>query len=152
MEPKTLTNKRGSLVGTETLLKASQQGHKSTMISPSKEFLNLESSTQSSQNLATSNTPDKMIVTTKAPATPVTYVDASFFGDSPTTPYFLHPQQLVQQTCPPKQTQQSLFSGRGDGGDEHKAAAVKQRLALMRRRSLQYQPAKPSPLAFGVDV
>jgi len=152
MEPKTLVNRRGSLVGTETLLRASQQAQKSNMVSPSQEFLNLESPAQSFDSTSTSRTPDRATALSRAPATPVTYVDASFFGESPTTPYFLHPQQLVQQTCPPKQTQQSLFAGRGDEDDAKKATAVKQRLALMRRRSLQYQPAKPSPLGLGVDV
>jgi len=149
MEPKALTNRRGSLVDTEAALKASQQGQKSAIMSPSKEFLNLESPAQPADS---AKTPVRATITSKAPATPVTYVDASFFGDSPTTPYILHPQQLVQQTCPPKQTQQSFFAGKSDTGDEKTAAGVKQRLALMRRRSLQYQPAKPSPLSFGVDV
>jgi len=134
------------------MLRASQQGQKSNMIPPSKGLLDHESPAQSSDSANTCKTPERAATSSKAPVTPVTYVDASFFGESPTTPYFLHPQQLVQQTCPPKQTQQSIFQERGDGGDENKAVAVKQRLALMRRRSLQYQPAKPSPLGLGIDV
>lgn len=153
MEPKALTNRRGSLVDTEFSLKASQQGQKSAMLSPSKEFLDLGTPpAQSTNSATTSKTPARATFSSNVPITPVTYVDASFFGDSPTTPYFLHPQQLVQQTCPPKQTQQSFFAGKSDTGEEKTAAAVKQRLALMRRRSLQYQPAKPSPLGLGVDV
>lgn len=135
MEPKILTGSRASLAPTASPFKAAQPEHRSALSSPSE-----------------GRTPSRAGDDNLAPATPQTYVDASFYGDSPTTPYFLHPQQLVQRTCPPKQTQQSMFSGQTEDGDRKKAAAVKQRLALMRRRSLQYQPSKPSPLGMGVGV
>jgi hypothetical protein len=34
-------------------------------------------------------------------------------ADAPGTPNFLHPKELVQRTCPPKQTSKSLFSFNG---------------------------------------
>ncbi|KAF2085150.1 hypothetical protein K490DRAFT_68036 [Saccharata proteae CBS 121410] len=57
---------------------------------------------------------------------------AQTYMDSPSTPYFLHAKDLVQQTCPPKQTQRGLFdqtaaTPRTDG--------FKKRL-MMARRSL----------------
>ncbi len=70
---------------------------------------------------------------------------SSTYG-SPASPYFLHPQRLVQHTCPPKQMQQLLFplSGRiEDQPDER----LKQRLILARRKSLQFAPKVGSPLA-----
>jgi hypothetical protein len=135
MEPKALTNLNGSLIGTEALSK-----------SPSlqQQFLNLDSPVAAYTNVNADTGIEQAPVT----PTPETYVDPSFYGDSPTTPYFLHPQQLVQRTCPPKQTgQENGFDVPGKGGDEKKAAAVRQRLALMRRRTLEYAPRVGSPLA-----
>lgn len=77
------------------------------------------------------------------------------------TPYFLHPSNLIQQTCPPRQQQEggvlffpvskpsstsSLFpvSGRLDDQPDE---AVRRRLVLARRKSLQWVPKVGSPLA-----
>ncbi|KAF1810437.1 hypothetical protein P152DRAFT_515973 [Eremomyces bilateralis CBS 781.70] len=61
-------------------------------------------------------------------------------GYSPTTPYFLKPSNLVQQTCPPKQHGQSMFLV------DDAQTSFKQRLMLAKRRSLEFAPKVPSPL------
>lgn len=66
--------------------------------------------------------------------------------DSPSTPYFLHPQHLIQQTCPPRQTQQALFPATDSNGGRANNN-LKQRLLLARRKSLQFVPKVGSPLA-----
>ena len=87
----------------------------------------------------------------------------SYGAASPTTPYFLSKgAQLVQQTCPPKTLGEPLFSENGrspskplfpisgliaDQPDE----GVRQRLAMARRKSLQWAPKIKSPLGRAVS-
>jgi len=164
MEPKALANLNGSLIGTDANFRTSQleqQGAKQQM-SPTKEFLDLDSPASASMPAVTparSGHYERSPAGARAPtmeddnldpSTPQTNVDPNMYYDSPTTPYFLHPQELVQRTCPPKQSQQSLFQEldrQREASEEKKPAAVNQRLALMRRRSLQYAPRVASPLA-----
>ena len=77
--------------------------------------------------------------------------DLTTSSGSPTTPYFLSKgAALVQQTCPPKQSMQSLFpvSGRiEDQPDED----VRRRLVMARRKSLQWAPKVGSPLGRAVS-
>jgi len=160
MEPKALANLNGSLIGTDAIFRTSRldQASAKQQMSPTKEFLDLDSPT-------TATTPAKFgdyeISPAGAsaapldddnldPSTPQANVDPNTYYDSPTTPYFLHPQELVQRTCPPKQSQQSLFQEldrQREASEQKKPTTVNQRLALMRRRSLQYAPRVASPLA-----
>jgi hypothetical protein len=134
MEPRSLANINGNLVPVETPAKTSSD------MSPSKEFLNFGSPVPRLPAIAP---------TAAAPETPRPGIifddDASAWG-SPTTPYFLSKgAALVQKTCPPKQTMQPLFPLSGmiqDQPDE----AVRQRLLLARRKSLQWAPKVGSPL------
>ena len=80
------------------------------------------------------------------PATPARPGLLTGGANSPTTPYFLHPTELVQQTCPPKQTQQALFPLSGRINDQPDGS-VRQRLMAARRKSLQFAPKVKSPLA-----
>ena len=164
MEPKALTNLNGSLIGADATFRTSQleQQNERQQMSPTKEFLDLDSPVSASMPTATptrlghnelSPTGARAATTEDDnvdPSTPQANVDPNMYYDSPTTPYFLHPQDLVQRTCPPKQSQQSLFQEldrQRDVGQDKKPAAMNQRLALMRRRSLQYAPRVASPLA-----
>jgi len=137
----------------------------SEIMSPTKEFLNISSPLSRLETIALSS--DDRRVTFASHSEPGTHEVEAFntptrnaigFGGgvdtpggsstygSPASPYFLHPQRLVQQTCPPKQMQQLLFplSGRiEDQPDER----LKQRLMLARRKSLQFAPKVGSPLA-----
>jgi len=160
MEPKALANLNGSLIGTDAIFRTSQleQASAKQLMSPTKEFLDLDSPAaattparlgqyeMSPANVRSATAEDDHV----DPSTPQTNVDPNMYYDSPTTPYFLHPQELIQRTCPPKQSQQSLFQEldrQRQTSEEKKPAAVNQRLALMRRRSLQYAPRVASPLA-----
>jgi len=135
MEPKTLASSSRRSINTE-------------------EFLNLEPPTA---DVGTSKTtlPSRQVGFAPSPRVPAEEVLSSYATpersepvcfESPTTPYFLHPQQLVQQTCPPKQTQQPLFPTAGSRGGPS-SEDVRQRLLLARRKSLQFVPKIGSPLA-----
>lgn len=134
-----LANLNGNLVPAETPAKQTAE------MSPTKEFLTF--STPASRR-------DSFEIQPQAPATPIVEVCEEGFGDSPlspTTPYYLSKgAQLVQQTCPPKQSQELLFplSGRiEDQTDE----GVRQRLLIARRKSLQWVPKVSSPLGRAVS-
>jgi len=160
MEPRALANLNGSLVPSET-----PTGKPSYDLSPTKEFLNLSSpapapllpapqtpkpaSNEYESGKAT-NAYDSSKVTNAYDSGIATnayeYDEGASSWGSPTTPYYLSKgAQLLQQTCPPKQTMQPLFPASGrieDQPDE----AVRQRLLLARRKSLQWAPKVGSPL------
>lgn len=86
--------------------------------------------------------------TVPLPETPARPETLTGGANSPATPYFLHPTEIVQKTCPPKQAQETLFplSGRiQDQPDE----SLRQRLMDVRRKSLQFAPKVKSPLSKG---
>ncbi|KAL9058094.1 MAG: hypothetical protein Q9162_001956 [Coniocarpon cinnabarinum] len=162
MEPKMLSNMNGTLSKTTDSRKSSPQPssrRRVTIAIPSKadeidhvasvptaEPAVDESDTQcyedSEDELAGPSSP----ASCKIPETPGRPNTLTGGPNSPTTPYFLHPTQLVQQTCPPKQSQESLFplSGRiRDQPDE----SLRQRLTNARRKSLQFAPKVKSPLS-----
>ena len=138
--------------------------------SPTKELLNLGTPTPRRETVQLPNVDDRRVTFTdlaeqdvmsaestptkadaqEAETEPSTPQQAMPYGvagfDSPTTPYFLHPQQLVQQTCPPKQSQQLFFPVSGRIEDEP-SESMRQRLTLARRKSLQWAPRTSSPLA-----
>ena len=161
-----LANFDGNLVPTTTLATPAKQ---TLDLSPTKEFLNLSSAaSQHHQSL----TPQPQAISISAIAEdsaedspdvsifPVTPTPASFShcqtpaegaSFSPTTPYYLSQgSKLIQQTCPPKQSMQSLFPVSGDI-DDQPDESVRQRLLLARRKSLQWAPRVGSPLGRPVD-
>lgn len=96
-------------------------------------------------------------------ATPTGHVNYDPSGGmSPTTPYYLSQgAKLVQQTCPPKQTQKGLFdTGVGDGGgrtgglgfpvtgriEDQPDESVRIRLEAARRKTMNWRPRVASPL------
>lgn len=74
---------------------------------------------------------------------------------SPATPYFLSRNaNLTQQTCPPKQTNQGLFSsytssnlGSGNNESSTSGKELRAKLEAARRKSLAYKPRFGSPLS-----
>ena len=74
-------------------------------------------------------------------------------NDSPATPYFLHPGEIVQKTCPPKA---SAYGTSGNGGRamgnvfliDDANTPLKHRLMLAKRKSLEWSraPKVASPL------
>ncbi|KAJ5130309.1 uncharacterized protein N7515_006348 [Penicillium bovifimosum] len=92
----------------------------------------------------------------KFPATPgYNFANLDAIGMSPATPAFLgNRSKLVQQSCPPKQTNRGLFpssrpTGRlsDEGDDEESRRQRRFRMEAARRKSLVYKPAVGSPLA-----
>ena len=129
-----LSNLNGTLLPQETPAKVPYD------ISPTKEFLTFDTPASRRGSFA---------IGKPAPQTPTadqTLFDSDNSMLSPTTPYYLSKgAHLVQQTCPPKQSGQLLFplSGRiEDQPDE----VVRRRLAVARRKSLQWAPKVQSPL------
>ena len=129
-----LANMNGNLVP------AGIPAKQATETSPTKEFLTF--STPASRR-------ESFEIQPQSPKTPVIETSDSAFGNSPlspTTPYYLSKGvQLIQQTCPPKQTQEPLFPLTGrieDQADEQ----MRQRLLVARRKSLQWVPRVSSPL------
>ena len=152
MEPKMLANFDGNLVPSITT-----PGKQVTDASPTREFLNLSSITSRTDSIAPqvssiTDIPDEAGESLIVPATPTPAMfeqgGASF---SPTTPYYMNQgNQLIQQTCPPKQSMQSLFPVSGDI-DDQPDESVRQRLMLARRKSLQWAPKVGSPLGRPAD-
>ena len=134
-----LANMNGNLIPAQTPVKPAAE------LSPTKEFLTFDTPASRRESFA---------IPALVPATPVVPSNDDDFAKSPlspTTPYYLSKgAQLVQQTCPPKQTQELLFpiSGRiEDQPDE----VVRQRLLVARRKSLQWVPKVSSPLGRAVS-
>ncbi|KAL8920874.1 MAG: hypothetical protein Q9208_006046 [Pyrenodesmia sp. 3 TL-2023] len=140
MEPRALANLNGSLVPAETPIKAPPAN-----ISPTKEFLTFDTPTARRETFE--------FQVEEAPTTPV--AEIPFIGEgadefdsplSPTTPYYLSKgAKLVQQTCPPKQTQELFFPLTGKIEDQPNEV-VRQRLLAARRKSLQWASKVQSPL------
>lgn len=141
MEPRALANLNGSLVPSDA-----PAGKLVSDLSPTKEFLNLSSPAPvpQSPHPGTPGGPHGY-ASGNAPHGYASDDGASTCG-SPTTPYYLSQgARLLQQTCPPKRTMQPLFPASGrieDQPDE----AVRRRLMLARRKSLQWAPKVGSPL------
>lgn len=72
-----------------------------------------------------------------------------FSAMSPATPYFLsQPSRLVQQTCPPKQTNQGLFAAASsESQDPRMNRDLRAKLEAARRKSLAFKPRLESPLS-----
>lgn len=167
MEPRRVSNLNG------TLSTSSSPRKLSGSLSPSSEFLNLESPAKGDKSMWPIGTPRRVNFAPEADEeedelTPQQqsyepYVSRpvhpygtppdrnrprmSDVGElSPTTPYFLHADQLVQHTCPPKQTQQLFFPVSGNI-EETSDAELKMKLMAARRKSLQFAPKVGSPLA-----
>ena len=89
------------------------------------------------------------------PATPgYNFANLDSIGMSPATPAFLgNRSKLVQQSCPPKQSNRGLFASskpssilQDDGDDEESRRQRRFRMEAARRKSLVYKPAVASPL------
>jgi hypothetical protein len=74
---------------------------------------------------------------------------------SPATPYFLSDRtQLVQQSCPPKQSHQGLFSsskpstrrGLFDDDEDDERRKQRARMEAARRKTNLFKPSAGSPL------
>ncbi|KAL8752670.1 MAG: hypothetical protein Q9199_005577 [Rusavskia elegans] len=141
MEPRALANLNGSLVPAETPIKAP-----AAEFPPTKEFMTFGTPVSRRETFE---------ILQQIPSTPVANVEMTYDGAadedfnsplSPTTPYYLsRGAKLVQQTCPPKQSQELFFPLSGRIEDQPDAA-LRQRLLVARRKSLQWASKVQSPL------
>ncbi|KAI9682117.1 MAG: hypothetical protein M1817_000171 [Caeruleum heppii] len=105
--------------------------------------------------------PTSNLTTTPEDKSQYQYPSPSDGDTDPSTPYFLHPAQIVQRTCPPKQSHHpqgpSVFgpasnaeesSANGNGGNVNMDVDgdVRRRLLFAKRKSLQWAPRVGSPL------
>ncbi|KAI4176541.1 MAG: hypothetical protein LQ348_005972 [Seirophora lacunosa] len=139
MEPRALANLNGCLVPAETPLKATP-----AVISPTKEFLAFDTPISRRETFEFKTEPS---ATPGANGPSVGELDDNYDSPlSPTTPYYLSKgAKLVQQTCPPKQTQELFFPLTGRIEDQPNEV-VRQRLLAARRKSLQWASKVQSPL------
>jgi hypothetical protein len=162
MEPRALANLNGTLVPSSS----ATPGRKSFGYLTSKTPLTSKSRRRDSVEwvLSPASEEDKLddqtFVLTPVPATPApetfsAYGEEGLFGADDTpgaqTPYYLHKEQLVQQTCPQKRNID--LSGEKEKGhgflSAKKDESVMMRLMAARRKSLQWAPKVGSPLARG---
>ena len=149
MEPKVLAHLNGSLVSAPAA--ATPRRAASYEYSPTKSLLG---STSPDDEVSLVGGAEML----RMPATPgaatsgalsmgvVTPGGVSQWG-SPTTPYFLNKgAELLQKTCPPKQTGQGLFPVSGNI-EEVEDGEMRRKLIAARRKSLQWVPKVSSPLS-----
>lgn len=136
MEPRALSNING------TLIKSGMAGSSSRR--PSAAFGNGARSTTPEEPGHTGGD-HKFWQTPRTPSAASLGFNLDSIGMSPATPFFLSQRsQLVQQTCPPKQTQQGLFSR--NKAEEGPSRELKTKLEAARRKSLAFKPTVGSPL------
>ncbi|KAF9885822.1 hypothetical protein FE257_012294 [Aspergillus nanangensis] len=159
MEPRALSNVNGTLVkGNVGSPSASASGRRSGADRETMEDFRRHTPPLSSRDDSSdSATPQKFLPghteadqefcqTPKTPGSSAyDFANLDRIGMSPATPFYLSQRsRLVQQTCPPKQTQQGLFSN--PGPSEESSRALRARLEAARRRSLAFKPKVGSPL------
>ena len=147
MEPRALANINGNLVPCDSP-PAKEVAAARTNFSPTKEFLTFSSPASRRDTFIISpTTPQQQQQQRRT----MNDFDDDNMSLSPTTPYFLHPSEITQRTCPPKP--RLLFPEAVEGGSvgQREDEALRQRLLLARRKSLQWAPKVGSPLGRGVS-
>jgi hypothetical protein len=148
MEPRALSNVNGTLV--KTNVAGSSSSRRPSMAAGSTS----RSATPLSRN--DHSTPDdnrgyesghadaeKFWQTPRTPSAAALGYNLDSIGMSPATPFYLSQRsKLVQQTCPPKQTRQGLFS---NASEDAPSRQLKSRLEAARRKSLALKPSARSP-------
>ncbi|KAH0556030.1 hypothetical protein GP486_006029 [Trichoglossum hirsutum] len=161
MEPRALANINGNLVPCDTPVSGKDMATATTArtsFSPTKEFLTFSSPASRRDTLVGVPTTPQQQLQHRHPGMDNDDNCKEDYGDddmslSPTTPYFLHPSEITQRTCPPKPM--LLFSHDALEGSgivrQREDEGLKQRLLLARRKSLQWAPKVGSPLGRGVS-
>ncbi|KAL3443449.1 hypothetical protein BJX65DRAFT_197083 [Aspergillus insuetus] len=152
MEPRALANVNGTLVknttpSTSSTNRRQSEATRNAARSTTPASRNDRSAPSTPQTTARKREPDyKFWQTPKTPCAAALGYNLDSIGMSPATPFYLSQRsKLVQQTCPPKQTQQGLFSRSGPV-DEETSQRLKAKLEAARRKSLAFKPAVGSPL------
>ncbi|OJJ71160.1 hypothetical protein ASPBRDRAFT_30899 [Aspergillus brasiliensis CBS 101740] len=151
MEPRALSNVNGTLVKTDA--GSASANRRRSGLAPPKQSIPRDSTPSSRDEPSTPDaTPKIGAGHTEAdqqychtPKTPGYTFDMDAIGMSPATPFYLSQRtKLVQQTCPPKQTRQGLFTTPAAAREPNQKLRAK--LEAARRKSLAYKPRVGSPL------
>ncbi|THC95150.1 hypothetical protein EYZ11_005353 [Aspergillus tanneri] len=152
MEPRALSNVNGTLVKVDASTTASSGRRSGADLNAMENFKRYtptpsldepSTPTNNRQYDAGHSEIDKRYLQT--PKTPGYGFNLDNISMSPATPFHLSQRtKLVQQTCPPKQTQQGLFSKADLDGEPSQKLRAK--LETARRKSLAYKPIVGSPL------
>lgn len=150
MQPRALSNVNGTLVKTEQST-ISASGRRSGADRETVEnFMRLSPSAPSSRNDSStpeeSDSKDAEDYYCQTPRTPGSSFNFDSIGMSPATPFFLQKERLVQQTCPPKQTRQGLFTTSPSVDAELSSQRLRFKLEAARRKSHAFRPRVRSPL------
>ncbi|EAW10338.1 uncharacterized protein ACLA_048070 [Aspergillus clavatus NRRL 1] len=160
MEPRALSNVNGTVVKADNAMTTSASGRRSGVgLTTMEDFKRLTppvsqeepSTPQSNKKFAAIHTEadQNYCQTPKTPG--ISGYDFSrmdSMGMSPATPFYLSQKsKLVQQTCPPKQTRQGLFSTSSSSLiDDEPSQKLRFKLEAARRKSLAFKPKVGSPL------
>ncbi|CDM33729.1 hypothetical protein DTO013E5_1498 [Penicillium roqueforti] len=155
MEPRALSNVNGTLVRISESPAPSAGGRRSGVNPGAVEGFRKITPPTHQQEMP--STPQRQSSSDKYqfPATPgYNFANLDAIGMSPATPGFLgNRSKLIQQSCPPKQSNRGLFPSAkpastllDDGQDEESRRQRRFRIEAARRKSLVYKPAVGSPL------
>ncbi|CAG8289449.1 unnamed protein product [Penicillium salamii] len=156
MEPRALSNINGTLVRIPESPAPSASGRRSGAGQGAVDGFRKITPPTYQQEVPSTPTHQSSASKYQFPATPgYNFAKLDAIGMSPATPGFLgNRSNLVQQSCPPKQSNRGLFSSSktskispGDGDDEESRRQRRFRMEAARRKSLVYKPAVASPLA-----
>ncbi|KAF7597278.1 hypothetical protein BBP40_008120 [Aspergillus hancockii] len=144
MEPRALSNVNGTLVKADT----TSTGSRRSAVGAADGFTRTTTYTPRDAPSTPKRSSNKYGADQKyfqTPKTPGYIIDMDAIGMSPATPGFLQRSRLVQQTCPPKQLRQGLFSTSDPSGEQSQKLRAK--LEAARRKSLAFKPKIGSRLA-----
>ncbi|GIC91042.1 uncharacterized protein Aud_007483 [Aspergillus udagawae] len=158
MEPRALSNVNGTLIKADNSASASASGRRSGADFNIMDDFMRQTPPLSQGEPSTPESNRKYTVThmeadqqyCQTPKTPgasgYDFSRMDNIGMSPATPFYLSQKsRLVQQTCPPKQTRQGLFSTSSSIEDEP-TQKLRFKLEAARRKSLAFKPKVGSPL------
>ncbi|KAL6231508.1 hypothetical protein BDW75DRAFT_42939 [Aspergillus navahoensis] len=150
MEPRALSNVNGTLVKTSTAGSSSSRRPSMAAGSVSRSATPLPCNDRSTPDdtrgyeSGRTEADYKFWQTPRTPSAAALGYNLGSIGMSPATPFYLSQRsKLVQQTCPPKQTRQGLFS---KASEDAPSRQLKSRLEAARRKSLAFKPSVGSPL------
>ncbi|KAJ5834826.1 hypothetical protein N7447_000852 [Penicillium robsamsonii] len=155
MEPRALSNVNGTLVRISESPAPSPGGRRSGVNPGAVEGFRKITPPTHQQKMPSTPPQQSSADSYQFPATPgYNFANLDAIGMSPATPGFLgNRSKLVQQSCPPKQSNRGLFPSAkpsstmlDDGQDEESRRQRRFRMEAARRKSLVYKPAVGSPL------
>ncbi|KAJ6079181.1 hypothetical protein N7467_008934 [Penicillium canescens] len=154
MEPRALSNVNGTLVRISESPAPSASGRRSGADQGAVDGFRKITPPTHQQDAPSTPTRQSSTDDYQFPATPgYNFANLDAIGMSPATPYFLsNRSKLVQQSCPPKQSNRGLFPGAKasnvleDEEDDDPRRKQRFRMEAARRKSLVHKPAVASPL------